>query len=77
MKKKIKKQKIVITDQLLDELGEFINIANKLEEASKKIRVKVETILGMVATYDIEIPEKRVKKLIENTKRSIKWIDKN
>jgi|TARA_Y100001951_G_C11212755_1_gene223945 hypothetical protein len=77
MKKKIKKQKIVITDQLLDELGEFMNIANKLEEASKKIRVKVETILGMVATYDIEIPEKRVKKLIENTKRSIKWIDKN
>jgi len=77
MKKKIKKQKIVITDQLLDELGEFMNISNKLEEASKKIRVKVETILGMVATYDIEIPEKRVKKLIENTKRSIKWIDKN
>ena len=77
MKTKIKKQKIVITDQLLDELGEFMNIANKLEEVSKKIRVKVETILGMVATYDIEIPKKRINKLIENTKQSVKWIDKN
>ena len=74
---KVKKQKIVITDEMLEEIGEFMRIADALEQTSIKIRTKVETILSMVAVYDVEIPNKRVKKLIESTKRSVKWVDKN
>tara|TARA_R100001530_G_C4263325_1_gene141123 strand:+ start:213 stop:443 length:231 start_codon:yes stop_codon:yes gene_type:complete len=74
---KTEKQKIVITDKMLEEIGEFMRIADALEQTSIKIRTKVETILSMVAIYDIEIPNKRVKKLIDSTKRSVKWVDKN
>jgi hypothetical protein len=74
---KVKKQKIVITDAMLDEIGEFMGIADVLEQTSTKIRTKVETILSMVAVYDVEIPNKRVKKLIDSTKRSVKWVDRN
>ena len=74
---KIKKQKIVVTDKMLGEIGEFMGIADILEQTSIKIRTKVETILSMVAVYDIEIPSKRVKKLIDSTKRSVKWVNKN
>ena len=62
---------------MLDEIGEFMGIADILEQTSIKIRTKVETILSMVAVYDIEIPSKRVKKLIDSTKRSVKWVNKN
>jgi len=74
---KVKKQKIVITDEMLEEIGEFMRIADALEQTSIKIRTKVETILSMVAVYDVEIPNKRVKKLIDSTKRSVKWVDRN
>ena len=74
---KVEKQKIVITDKMLEEIGEFMSIADILEQTSIKIRTKVETILSMVAVYDVEIPNKRVKKLIDSTKRSVKWVDKN
>ena len=74
---KVKKQKIVVTDKMLDEIGEFMSIADILDQTSIKIRTKVETILSMVAVYDVEIPNKRVKKLIDSTKRSVKWVDKN
>jgi|TARA_Y100000310_G_scaffold235996_1_gene239173 hypothetical protein len=74
---KVKKQKIVITDEMLEEIGEFMSIADILDQTSIKIRTKVETILSMVAVYDVEIPNKKVKKLIDSTKRSVKWVDKN
>ena len=74
---KTEKQKIVITDEMLEEIGEFMRISDALEQTSIKIRTKVETILSMVAVYDVEIPNKRVKKLIDSTKRSVKWVDKN
>ena len=74
---KTEKQKIVITDKMLEEIGEFMRIADALDQTSIKIRTKVETILSMVAVYDVEIPSKRVKKLIDSTKRSVKWVDRN
>ena len=74
---KTEKQKIVITDKMLEEIGEFMRIADALDQTSIKIRTKVETILSMVAVYDVEIPNKKVKKLIDSTKRSVKWVDKN
>ena len=74
---KTEKQKIVITDEMLEEIGEFMRIADALDQTSIKIRTKVETILSMVAVYDVEIPSKRVKKLIDSTKRSVKWVDRN
>ena len=75
--KKTEKQKIVVTDDMLDKIGKFMGIAKTLEETAKSIRTELETVLNTIAAYNIEIPKKRTKRLIKDSKRSVKWVDKN
>ena len=69
--------KIVVTDETYKELMEILDIALSLEMGGKLIREKVENILAAYATYGIEVPEKRKKRIIKQNSKSIVWTEPN
>ena len=44
-----------------------------MEIKGRNIRVRAENILASFATYGVEIPSKRNKKLLEDMKKTIAW----
>ena len=66
----MKENKLVLTQELIDELSDMIKVGSDLENKGKKIRVRAENILMSYATYGVETPSKRNKRLLNEMKRT-------
>ena len=71
------KNKIVLTEEILNELSDIIKSGAELENKGKKIRFRAENILASFATYGVEIPSKRNKRLLKDMKRTSAWTPLN
>ena len=75
-KKKMKK-KIRISNNEYEELLELLKIGITLEKTGKKMIRKIENILSTLSTYGVEVPDKRIKRMISENSKSITWLDMN
>ena len=66
----MKENKLVLTQELIDELSNMIKVGSDLENKGKKIRIRAENILMSYATYGVETPSKRNKRLLNEMKRT-------
>ena len=71
------KNKIVLTEEILSELSDIIRSGAELENKGKEIRLRAENILASFATYGVEIPSKRNKRLLKDMKRTSAWTPLN
>ncbi|HAT66348.1 MAG TPA: hypothetical protein DCS66_17425 [Flavobacteriaceae bacterium] len=71
------KNKIVLTGEILDELSDIIKNGAELENKGKEIRIRAENVLASFATYGVEIPSKRNKRLLKEMKRTSAWTPLN
>ena len=71
------KNKIVLTEEILDELSDIIKNGAELENKGKEIRIRAENVLASFATYGVEIPSKRNKRLLKEMKRTSAWTPLN
>ena len=71
------KNKIVLTEEILDELSDIIKSSAELENKGKEIRIRAENVLASFATYGVEIPSKRNKRLLKDMKRTSAWTPLN
>ena len=71
------KNKIVLTEEILDELSDIIKSGADLENKGKEIRIRAENVLASFATYGVEIPSKRNKRLLKEMKRTYAWTPLN
>ena len=69
------KKKIKIDDSTYKELVELMNIGMMLQETGKTITKRAENILSTLATYGVEVPEKRIERISKENRRSIKWVN--
>ena len=68
------KKKVKINDSDYKELVELMGIGMMLQEAGKNITKKAENILSTLATYGVEVPEKRIERISNENRRSINWV---
>ena len=66
----MKENKLVLTQELIDELSNMIKVGSDLENKGKKIRMRAENILMSYATYGVETPSKRNKRLLNEMKKT-------
>ena len=71
------KNKLILTQELIDELSNMIKVGSDLENKGKKIRMRAENILMSYATYGVETPSKRNKRLLKEMKRTSAWTPLN
>ena len=71
------KNKIVLTEEILSELSDIIRSGAELENKGKEIRLRAENVLASFATYGVEIPSKRNKRLLKDMKRTSAWTPLN
>ena len=71
------KNKLILTQDLIDELSNMIKVGSDLENKGKKIRKRAENILMSYATYGVETPSKRNKRLLKEMKRTSAWTPLN
>ena len=71
------KNKIVLTEEILNELSDIIKNGAELENKGKEIRIRAENVLASFATYGVEIPSKRNKRLLKEMKRTSAWTPLN
>ena len=71
------KNKIVLTEEILNELSDIIKNGADLENKGKEIRIRAENVLASFATYGVEIPSKRNKRLLKEMKRTSAWTPLN
>jgi|TARA_R110000824_G_scaffold125604_1_gene284795 hypothetical protein len=71
------KNKIVLTEEILNELSDIIKSGADLENKGKEIRIRAENVLASFATYGVEIPSKRNKRLLKEMKRTYAWTPLN
>jgi hypothetical protein len=71
------KNKIVLTEEILSELSDIIKSGAELENKGKEIRIRAENVLASFATYGVEIPSKRNKRLLKDMKRTSAWTPLN
>ena len=71
------KNKIVLTEEILSELSDIIKSGAELENKGKEIRLRAENVLASFATYGVEIPSKRNKRLLKDMKRTFAWTPLN
>ena len=71
------KNKIVLTEEILNELSDIIKSGAELENKGKEIRLRAENVLASFATYGVEIPSKRNKRLLKDMKRTSAWTPLN
>ena len=69
------KKKIKIDDSTYKELVELMSVGMMLQEAGKTITKRAENMLSTLATYGVESPEKRIKRITKENSKSIKWIN--
>tara|TARA_R110000765_G_scaffold408772_1_gene506679 strand:- start:1133 stop:1354 length:222 start_codon:yes stop_codon:yes gene_type:complete len=70
-------EKIVLTEELLNELSSLMMSGANMEKKGREIRIRAENILCSFATYGVEIPNKRNAKLLKRLGRSAAWIPSN
>ena len=70
-------EKIVLTEELLNELSSLIESGANMEKKGREIRIRAENILGSFATYGVDIPNKRNSGLMKKLSRSTAWIPSN
>jgi hypothetical protein len=75
-RKKMRK-KIKISDDDYEELLELLKVGIMLEKTGKEMIKKIENILSTLSTYGVEVPNKRIEKMINENSKSIKWLDMN
>ena len=66
----MKENKLVLTQELIDELSNMIKVGSDLENKGKKIRIRAENILMSYATYGVETPSKRNKRLLNEMRKT-------
>ena len=71
------KNKIVLTEEILDELSDIMKCGSELENKGKEIRIRAENALASFATYGVEIPSKRNERLLKDMKRTFVWTPLN
>ena len=71
------KNKIVLTEEILSELSDIIKSGAELENKGKEIRLRDEKVLASFATYGVQIPSKRNKRLLKDMKRTSAWTPLN
>ena len=75
-RKKMRK-KIKISDDEYEELLELLKVGIMLEKTGKEMIKKIENILSTLSTYGVEVPNKRIEKMINENSKSIRWLDMN
>ena len=75
-RKKMRK-KIKISDDEYEELLEILKVGIMLEKTGKEMIKKIENILSTLSTYGVEVPNKRIEKMINENSKSIRWLDMN
>ena len=70
-------EKLVLTQELLNELSDMIKTGTRLEKKGKEIRERAENMLSCYATYGVEIPSKRNKRLLKDMNRTMVWTPLN
>tara|TARA_R100000789_G_scaffold51870_1_gene51420 strand:- start:863 stop:1081 length:219 start_codon:yes stop_codon:yes gene_type:complete len=68
------RKKISIEDGDYNELRELMNVGIKLRNTGETIISKVENTLSTLATYGVEVPEKRIKNVMRENSRSVTWV---
>jgi len=69
------RKKISIKDSDYNELLELMNIGIMLQRTGETMISKVENTLSALATYGVEAPDKRIKNIIKENSRSVRWVD--
>jgi hypothetical protein len=69
------KKKIGIEDSDYKELLKLMNIGMMLQKTGETMISKIENTLSTLATYGVEVPEKRIKNIIKENSRSVRWVD--
>ena len=52
-----------------------MSVGIMLQETGKAIAKKAENILSTLATYGVEVPEKRIERITKENRKSIKWVN--
>ena len=73
----MKKVTLKTNTDLYEELKGYVKIGETLIELGEKLRDKSYNVLSTFATYGVEVPEKRIKKLIKNNDISRKQVEVN
>ena len=73
----MKKITLKTNTDLYEELKGYVKIGETLIELGEKLRDKSYNVLSTFATYGVEVPEKRIKKLIKNNDISRKQVEVN
>jgi hypothetical protein len=73
----MKKTKIKIKDEDYNEILELLKLGITIEKAGTKIKEKAQNILSSLATYGVEVPNKRIERLVDEMHKSLKWVEKN
>ena len=71
------RKKIKISDDDYEELLELLKVGIMLEKTGKEMIKKIENILSTLSTYGVEVPNKRIEKMINENSKSIRWLDMN
>ncbi len=71
------RKKIKISDDEYEELLELLKVGIMLEKTGKEMIKKIENILSTLSTYGVEVPNKRIEKMINENSKSIRWLDMN
>ena len=71
------RKKIKIGDDEYEELLELLKVGIMLEKTGKEMIKKIENILSTLSTYGVEVPNKRMRRMINENNKSIKWLDMN
>ena len=69
------KKKVKIDDSDYRELIELMRLGVMLQKTGETIINKAENILSTLATYGVEVPEKRIKRISKENKKSITWVN--
>tara|TARA_Y100001951_G_scaffold10411_1_gene6669 strand:+ start:176 stop:430 length:255 start_codon:yes stop_codon:yes gene_type:complete len=69
------KKKVKIDDSDYRELIELMRLGVMLQKTGETIINRAENILSTLATYGVEVPEKRIKRISKENKKSIRWVN--
>ena len=73
----MKKVTLKTNTNLYNELKSYVKIGETLIELGEKLRDKSYNVLSTYATYGVEIPEKRIRKLVKSNDISRKQVEVN
>ena len=69
------KKKVKIDDSDYRELIELMRLGVMLQKTGETIINRAENILSTLATYGVEVPEKRIERISKENRKSIKWVN--